>query len=133
MSVDPSHTSQIADTVIQVAEQLDAHYAASQQQLDTLFQKAYAGIKAHTVKGEVREAKAVWEPIIDPLTFDRVQKLLSKNYCTKKSVKTKDRYPFLLAGLVYCATCGDRLSGKSAHGNGGASHTIDALLGRCSA
>jgi hypothetical protein len=45
MSVDPSRTSQIADTIIQVAEQLDAHYAESQQHLDALFTKAYAGIK----------------------------------------------------------------------------------------
>jgi hypothetical protein len=45
MSVDPSSTSQIADTIIQAAEQLDAHYAQSQQQLDALFSSAYAGIK----------------------------------------------------------------------------------------
>ncbi len=81
--------------------------------------KAYAGIKTHTVKGEVREAKAVWDAIIDPVTFARVQELLSKNYCRKKPLNSRNRYPFLFAGIAHCGTCGDRLSGKSANGNGG--------------
>ncbi len=81
--------------------------------------KAYAGIKVHRVNGEDKEAKAVWEQIVDPITFNRAQKLLDQNYRRKKPLTQVNRFPFQLAGLVYCATCGDRLSGKSAHGNGG--------------
>ncbi len=30
-----------------------------------------------------------------------------------------DRYPYLLSGITFCKTCGDRMAGKSAHGTGG--------------
>lgn len=40
--------------------------------------KAYIGIKVYQTKDGVKESKAVWENIIDPVQFDRVQKLLEK-------------------------------------------------------
>ena len=80
--------------------------------------KAYVGIKTHKINGRVKEAKAVWPAIVDETTFNRVQELLDKNYSGRKH-PNEHRYSFDLAGLLFCGTCGERLPGKSAHGNGG--------------
>lgn len=80
--------------------------------------KAYIGIKVYQTKDGEKEAKAVWDGIIDPVQFDRVQKLLEKNHMRKKPPSTT-RYPYTLSGFLFCKTCGDRLCGKSAHGKGG--------------
>ncbi|MBX9769158.1 MAG: recombinase family protein, partial [Bdellovibrionales bacterium] len=77
--------------------------------------KAYVGIKAYQAHGEPKETRAVWEPIIDEDTFERVQEILKKNYRRSKR-NMKNRYPFLIAGLAVCGQCGERLSGKSAYG-----------------
>ncbi len=82
----------------------------------------YAGIRAYRVRkgpGFVTEqTKAIWEPIIDPDTFDRVQELLTKNRYRKRT-HLNQRFPFTLSGVMYCQTCGQRMSGKSAHGKAG--------------
>ena len=44
--------------------------------------------------------------------------MLTKNKSRKKPPSEK-RYPYILTGLLTCEKCGDRLCGKSAHGNGG--------------
>lgn len=80
--------------------------------------KAYAGIKVYKEKGIEKTAKAVWPPIIDENVFNRVQEILTKNHHAKKP-SSPLRYPYLLTGICYCKSCGDHLSGKSAHGNGG--------------
>ena len=80
--------------------------------------KAYIGIRVFRVKGGTKESKAVWEPIVEEVTFNRVQELLTKNYGKKKPHSAK-RYPYILSGLTVCAECGHRLSGKSAHGRNG--------------
>ncbi len=80
-----------------------------------LTNKAIAGVKTYEEHGEVHEVKAVWPAIIKRGKFDKVQKLLAKNRSVKKSASPR-RYPYILTGLVYCADCGDRLCGKSAHG-----------------
>jgi site-specific DNA recombinase len=80
--------------------------------------KAYIAIKCYRSNGKDLQAKAVWPPIIDELTFNRAQELLTKNYCKEKRWMKK-RYPFLLSGITYCGTCGFSLPGKSATGNGG--------------
>jgi len=77
--------------------------------------KAYIGIRVYKTKDGIKEAKAVWESIIEPVMFDRVQKILEKNYMRKKP-STINRYPYTLSGILFCKTCGDRLCGKSAHG-----------------
>ena len=79
---------------------------------------AYIGLKRFKAKGEWKEVKAVWEPITDERTFYKVQALLKKN-CGAKKAKSPNRYPFLLTGLVFCKACGESMTGKSAHGNGG--------------
>jgi len=76
------------------------------------------GIKTYEEFGEVHEVKAVWKAIIPRGKFDKVQNTLKKNRSVKKSASTR-RYPYILTGLVYCADCGDRLCGKSAHGASG--------------
>jgi hypothetical protein len=38
--------------------------------------KAYIGIKTYTVRGGLKEAKAVWPAIVDEATFKRVNKQL---------------------------------------------------------
>ena len=80
--------------------------------------KAYLGVRVYQVKAQTKEARASWEAIIDADTFERAQELLRKNHCRKKP-DSPQRYPFLLSGLTFCSTCGERLAGKSAHGNGG--------------
>lgn len=80
-----------------------------------LKQKAYLGIRTFKVKGIEDETKAAWDAIIEPTTFDRVAKLLAKNFQAKKP-HTKTRFPYLLSGFTFCKACGDRLAGKSAHG-----------------
>lgn len=62
--------------------------------------------------------KAAWPAIVDQKTFAKVGQRLKANYRRNKT-RTNNRYPFLLSGLTVCGQCGDRLPGKSAHGNGG--------------
>ncbi len=80
--------------------------------------KAYIGIKVFNTKDGFKEAQGAWENIIDPIQFDRVQKILKQNFKRKKP-PTMSRYPYSLSGVIYCKTCGDRLCGKSANGTGG--------------
>lgn len=47
----------------------------------------------------------------------RVQEILKT--IKKRKPETEQRYPFALTGFISCSTCGERLVGKSAHGNGG--------------
>ncbi len=78
--------------------------------------KAYVGIKSYTVMGEMKEAQAMWEPIIDPITFKRVGDLLSKNKDRLKPLRANSRHCYLLSGISFCKTCGDSLPGKTATG-----------------
>ena len=85
----------------------------------TLRNKAYVGVRVFTDKeGNNHEVQAVWSPIIDEVTFERVQKLLSSNRYHKRT-HLNQRYPYTLSGFTYCAACGDRMAGKSAHGRNG--------------
>lgn len=78
--------------------------------------KAYAGIKAYLVKEETKEVPAVWEAIIDPVTFKRVGDLLSKNKSKLKPIMENSRHCYLLSGINYCKSCGDSMAGKTATG-----------------
>ena len=80
--------------------------------------KSYIGIRQFWTDDVVEEVAAVWEPIIDRTTFERVQELLQKNVGKRKPESFK-KHPYILSNLVKCKTCGDALPGKSAHGNGG--------------
>lgn len=80
--------------------------------------KAYIGVRTYLVKGETHETKAVWEPIVDRIIFDRVQKIVTRKVGRPKAA-SETRYPYLLSGLLFCKQCGDRLSGRSAHGRNG--------------
>lgn len=81
--------------------------------------KAYAGLRAFKTKeGEEEAVKAAWSAIVDEDTFEKTQKLLSKNRYIKRS-HLDQRYPYTLSGVCYCKFCGDRMSGKSAHGRNG--------------
>jgi site-specific DNA recombinase len=77
--------------------------------------RAYIGQKRYKDKGEIKYAKAVWKPIVDEGIFEQVQEILTKNRRRYKPPR-ENRYPFLLSGILVCGTCGERLSGKSAHG-----------------
>lgn len=78
--------------------------------------KMYIGVKEYKSQGVVKDAVAVWEALIDRELFDQVQEKLTVNCSAKKPLDVKGRYPYLLTGLVKCATCGDAMVGKSAHG-----------------
>lgn len=77
--------------------------------------KAYIGVRVFEGKDGKEEAQAVWEPILDRELFERAGKLLEKNRYRKRS-HLDLRYPYTLSGICFCKTCGDRMSGKSAHG-----------------
>jgi site-specific DNA recombinase len=79
--------------------------------------KTYIGVKVYTKKGEVQEAKAIWEPIVDEATFNRANEMLSKNKCRLKPIQGENRYPYLLSGITFCMSCGDNMPGKSATGS----------------
>lgn len=83
-----------------------------------LTNRAYIGRRVFKTKDGIKEANATWQPIIDEARFTRVQEMLKNNKSRKKPPAT-NRYPYLLSGLALCKTCGDRMVGKSAHGNGG--------------
>ena len=80
-----------------------------------LTNKTYKGIKTYRDGEKRREVKAVWEAIIEPTQFDRVQEILGKNR-TKKKPFVVQRYPYILSGLTSCIHCEDVMCGKSAHG-----------------
>jgi site-specific DNA recombinase len=80
-----------------------------------LTNKSYIGIKVFSTKAGKKEAKAAWSPIVDEVTFNRVQERLTKNHCAKKP-ESIQRYPYFLSEVMYCGTCGEKMGGKSAHG-----------------
>ena len=84
---------------------------------DILRNKAYLGLKKYKDRnGEVQYSKACWEPIIDESTFTKANTILKQNFRRYKPQYIK-KYPFLLTSITWCVKCGDRLVGKTAHGN----------------
>lgn len=81
--------------------------------------KTYAGVKVFKVGKEKQETKGAWPPIIDEITFKRVQEILTKNNKGRKKSPRENRYPYILSGLVVCGKCGEKLCGKSANGEAG--------------
>lgn len=84
-----------------------------------LTNRAYIGRRVYSTKDGIKEVEASWPGIINDLQFKRVQELLKSNFEKRKKSPAPNRYPYLLSGLVACKSCGDRMCGKSAHGNGG--------------
>ena len=88
--------------------------------LETLYKMltnpVYLGVKTYKENGKEHSVKAQWEPIINEDIFKRVGEILKKNKSRKTS--SPQRWPYLLSGMLHCQ-CGHRISGKSAHGNGG--------------
>lgn len=93
------------------------HFTVSNLQ-QILRNKAYLGIKVYKFKGEIKEAKAVWPPLIDEISFQRAGQILDKNRRRYKP-ETNKKMPYILSGITVCKTCGNNMIGKSAHGNGG--------------
>ena len=83
-----------------------------------LTNRAYIGVRVFKVDGEEKTSKALWKLIVEEPAFEKVQVILKKNRYRLK-MPSAIRYPYLLTGLVQCGVCGDPLTGKSAHGNGG--------------
>lgn len=90
--------------------------------LETLYRllknRAYIGVRVFRTKAGVEEVPAVWESIVDRETFDRANHLLKKNRHHKRTHANR-RFPYTLSGLAFCEHCQGRMSGKSAHGQGG--------------
>ena len=77
--------------------------------------KMYIGVKIYSHKGEKKEAKAVWDAIIDETTFRRANEKLVKNRSRMKPTSFY-KLPYLLSGLAFCMKCGAHMPGKSATG-----------------
>lgn len=88
--------------------------------LETLYKMltnpVYIGVRVYKENGKEQSVKAQWEPIVNEEIFKRVGEILKKNKSRKKA--SPQRWPYLLSGSLFCQ-CGHRMSGKSAHGNGG--------------
>ncbi len=80
--------------------------------------KAYVGRKVFSHRGETKEVNAVWPAIIDEVTFQRSGQTLDKNRRRLKPHKA-GKMPYALTGILFCKTCRNNMSGKSATGNGG--------------
>lgn len=78
--------------------------------------KAYIGVKTYSYKGEIKEAKAIWDGIVDEMIFHRVNEMLTKNKSKLKPITIHSKHPYLLSGVAFCMTCGDCMPGKSATG-----------------
>ena len=94
----------------------------SQFTVDSLYRmlrnKAYIGVRVFQTKTGPEEVPAVWEPILDRQIFERVNEMLTQN-CNHKRTHGENRYPYTLSGITFCEQCGERMSGKSAHGKAG--------------
>ena len=78
--------------------------------------KTYIGVKTYKEHGVIQEAKAKWEGIITSCEFNKVQKILDRNFRRRKPKNKPNLYPYLLSGITFCKECNNHLSGKSAHG-----------------
>lgn len=85
--------------------------------------KAYIGIKTYEEKGIRKEAKAVWEGLIEPALFQKAQELIARNF--DRRPHSENRYPYILTGVLKCGKCGERMCGKTAHGDGSKVHYYD--------
>lgn len=79
----------------------------------------YTGLRKYTENNETKTTPGCWEPIISKSLFERVQLTLEDHNTRRLKFEIGRRYPYLFAGMVWCGKCGDRMGGKSAHGNGG--------------
>lgn len=79
--------------------------------------KAYIAVRVFQTKNGWDEVPALWKPIIDKTTFDRVQKMLEHN-CNKRKTHT-NKLAYSLTGLIFCKECGESMSGASATGGTG--------------
>lgn len=93
-------------------------YFTFQNAYSILINPVYIGIKRFQDKGEWKEVKACWEGIVDPITFERAQKLAHTNIHRKRP-DYPNRFPFLLSSFIKCSECGTSMIGKTANGNGG--------------
>jgi DNA invertase Pin-like site-specific DNA recombinase len=73
--------------------------------INMMGRKRYIGIRVH--KGA--EYPAVWKPILDPVTFERVQVALRVDEQLKAQRSNARKY--LLAGFVFCGACSRKLHG----------------------
>ncbi len=79
--------------------------------------RAYIGIRTYKEDGESFEVPAAWPAIVDEKTFLKTQNIMDRNRKTRIKIQAKGkRYPYILSSLVKCGSCGDSLTGKSAHG-----------------
>lgn len=97
------------------------HVRAKILKIDMLYRllrnKAYIGTRVYRSKGGSEEAPAVWQPIIDPATFERANEKLTDNCSRRKTHGNK--FPYLLTGLLSCQECGERMAGASATSRSG--------------
>ncbi len=56
-----------------------------------------------------RVVQGVWEAIIAPEQFERVQKIRAENARTKRSIATPTRHNWVLKGILVCDECGTTL------------------------
>lgn len=61
-----------------------------------------------------RTTKAVWEPLIDRMQFERVQEMIAENGRRNGNIQRRRRHDFILTGLAFCGACGAALEGGSA-------------------
>lgn len=76
----------------------------------------------YVAKREVEGGKlldCVWDPIIEPELFERVQAQMARNREKRPTGRASPSYTFLLEGLIRCGSCGSMMTHASANGTGG--------------
>jgi site-specific DNA recombinase len=97
-----------------------------------LTNKTYIGIRVINTHDKLNreEVQAVWEPIIDRETFEKVQALLRKNRDTFH-LRGNGRYLYHFSGLFRCGKCGGKLQGQSAYSCADKRHYYYSHKGTC--
>ena len=95
-----------------------ASYFTTDYLYRTLVNPTYIGLKRFQENGKEQITQAQWEPIIDKQIFKKAGELLKQNRCSYKPLHFK-KHAYILTGLLSCAECGKKLSGKTAHGRNG--------------
>ena len=96
---------------------------------DVLINSAYAGLREVNKKNKSTDpeflkpwqhhkiVKASWPAIVEPSTFNEVQKILEENTTMeRRRIGNAENRIFLLSGILSCGECSRPLSGQSAHG-----------------
>lgn len=96
----------VAEITRRVSDTIAPEYITYARMLKVLRNPAYIGV----VRWGGVEAKAQWNPLIDPELWRLANAQLAKRYVQRKQLTRS--YPYWVLGLAYCTRCGARMHPK---------------------